>query len=160
MGLFMVSFDTIEITMQASIDQIFEQLGGKEAIGVKVRSESQMEQVLREGLPASVLASFRENWGFTVMELAGSLAIPKSTLMRMLERRNRMAAGDSDRVYRLAAILALAEEAIGDRKKAQRWLRQTNQVLGNQTPLRALETEIGVRRVEQVLGRIAYGGVS
>src|SRR5580658_7127505 len=160
MGLFMVSFDTIEITMQASIDQIFEQLGGKEAIGVKVRSESQMEQVLREGLPASVLANFRENWGFTVMELAGSLAIPKSTLMRMLERRNRMAAGDSDRVYRLAAILALAEEAIGDREKAQHWLRQSNQVLGNQTPLRALETEIGVRRVEQILGRIAYGGVS
>ena len=94
------------------------------------------------------------------MELAGTLAIPKSTLMRMLERRNRMDPGDSDRVYRLAAILALAEEAIGDREKAQRWLRQTNQVLGNQTPLRAMETEIGVRRVEQVLGRIAYGGVS
>ena len=26
--------------------------------------------------------------------------------------------------------------------------------------LRALETEIGARRVEQILGRIAYGGVS
>jgi putative toxin-antitoxin system antitoxin component (TIGR02293 family) len=146
--------------MQASIDQVFEQLGGKDAIGVKVRSESEMERLLREGLPASVLMNFRENWGFTVMELAGSLAIPKSTLMRMLERRNRMAPGDSDRVYRLASILALAEVAIGDRKKAQRWLRQANQVLGNQTPLRALETEIGVRRVEQILGRIAYGGVS
>ena len=146
--------------MQASIDQVYKQLGGKEAIGVKVRSESEMEQLLREGLPASVLTNFRENWGFTVMELAGSLAIPKSTLMRMLERRNRMAPGDSDRVYRFASILALAEVAIGDRKKAQRWLRQANQVLGNQTPLRALETEIGVRRVEQILGRIAYGGVS
>jgi putative toxin-antitoxin system antitoxin component (TIGR02293 family) len=146
--------------MQASIDQVFEQLGGKDATGVKVRSESEMERLLREGLPASVLKSFRENWGFTVMELAGSLAIPKSTLMRMLERRNRMAPGDSDRVYRLASILALAEVAIGDRKKAQRWLRQTNEVLGNQTPLGALETEIGVRRVEQILGRIAYGGVS
>jgi putative toxin-antitoxin system antitoxin component (TIGR02293 family) len=145
--------------MQASIDQVFEQLGGKDAIGVKVRSENEMERLLREGLPATVLANFRENWGFTVMELAGSLAIPKSTLMRMLERRNRMAPGDSDRVYRLASILALAEVAIGDRKKAQLWLRQTNEVL-NQTPLRALETEIGVRRVEQILGRIAYGGVS
>jgi len=78
----------------------------------------------------------------------------------MLERRSRMAPGDSDRVYRLASILALAEIAIGDRKKAQLWLRQANQVLGNQTPLRALETEIGARRVEQILGRIAYGGVS
>jgi putative toxin-antitoxin system antitoxin component (TIGR02293 family) len=146
--------------MQASIDCVFEQLGGKEAIGVKVRSESEMEQLLREGLPASVLANFHENWGFTVMELEGTLAIPKSTLMRMLERGNRMTPGDSDRVYRLAAILALAEETIGDHKKAQRWLRQTNQLLGNQTPLRALETEIGVRRVEQILGRIAYGGLS
>jgi putative toxin-antitoxin system antitoxin component (TIGR02293 family) len=146
--------------MQASIDQVFEQLGGKDAIGVKVRSESEMERLLREGLPASVLKNFRENWGFTVMELAGSLAIPKSTLMRILERRNRMAPGDSGRVYRLASILALAEVAIGDRKKALRWLRQMNEVLGNQTPLRALETEIGVRRVEQILGRIAYGGVS
>ena len=146
--------------MQASVDQVFEQLGGQEAIGAKVRSEGEMEMLLREGLPISVLRNFRENWGFTVMELAGSLAIPKSTLMRMLERRNRMDSGDSDRVYRLAAILALAEQAIGDRKKARHWLRQSNQVLGNQTPLRALETEIGARRVEQILGRIAYGGVS
>ena len=120
--------------MQASIDQVFEQLGGKDAIGVKVRSESEMERLLREGLPASVLKNFRENWGFTVMELAGSLAIPKSTLMRMLERRNRMAPGDSDRVYRLAAILALAEVAIGDRKKAQRWLRRGESGSGQPNP--------------------------
>jgi putative toxin-antitoxin system antitoxin component (TIGR02293 family) len=156
----MVSLETIGNFMQASVDQVFEQLGGKDAVGVKVRSENEMERLLREGLPVSVLANFRENWSFTVMELAGTLAIPKSTLMRMLERRNRMDPGDSDRVYRLAAILALAEQAIGDRKKAQHWLRQTNEVLGNQTPLRALETEIGVRRVENILGRIAYGGVS
>ena len=146
--------------MQATVDQVFRQLGGQQAVGAQIRSENEMEQLLREGLPISVLGNFRENWGFTVMELAGSLAIPKSTLMRMLERRQRMASADSDRVYRLASILALAEQAIGDRKKAQRWLRQTNQVLGSQTPLRALETEIGVRRVEQILGRIAYGGVS
>lgn len=146
--------------MQATVDQVFRQLGGQQAVGVQVRSESEMERLLREGLPISVLGNFRENWGFTVMELAGSLAIPKSTLMRMLERRQRMASADSDRVYRLASILALAEQAIGDRKKAQRWLRQTNQVLGSQTPLHALDTEIGVRRVEQILGRIAYGGVS
>jgi putative toxin-antitoxin system antitoxin component (TIGR02293 family) len=146
--------------MQATLDQVYEQLGGEETIGVEVHSESEMERLLREGLPVSVLTKFRENWGLTIMELAGSLSIPKSTLMRMLERRNRMASTDSDRVYRLASILALAEEYIGDRNKAQRWLRQPNQALGDQTPLRTLDTEIGARRVEQLLGRIAYGGVS
>jgi putative toxin-antitoxin system antitoxin component (TIGR02293 family) len=146
--------------MHASVIQIFEQLGGRKSTGVEIRAEGDMEELLRQGLPVSVLGNFRENWGFTIMELAGSLSIPKSTLMRMLERRNRMALVDSDRVYRLASILTLAEEAIGSREKAQRWLRQPNQVLGNETPLRALETEIGARRVEQVLGRIAYGSVS
>jgi putative toxin-antitoxin system antitoxin component (TIGR02293 family) len=146
--------------MHASVVQIFEQLGGRKSTGVEIRAEGEMEELLRQGLPVSVLGNFRENWGFTIMELAGSLSIPKSTLMRMLERRNRMALADSDRVYRLASILTLAEEAIGNREKAQRWLRQPNQVLGNETPLRALETEIGARRVEQVLGRIAYGSVS
>jgi putative toxin-antitoxin system antitoxin component (TIGR02293 family) len=146
--------------MHASVIQIFEQLGGRKSTGVEIRAEGDMEELLRQGLPVSVLGNVRENWGFTIMELAGSLSIPKSTLMRMLERRNRMALADSDRVYRLASILTLAEEAIGNREKAQRWLRQPNQVLGNETPLRALETEIGARRVEQVLGRIAYGSVS
>jgi putative toxin-antitoxin system antitoxin component (TIGR02293 family) len=146
--------------MQATVIQVFEQLGGQKSTGVEIRAEGDMEKLLRQGLPVSVLGNVRENWGFTVMELAGSLSIPKSTLMRMLERRNRMALADSDRVYRLVSILTLAEEAIGNREKAQRWLRQPNQVLGNETPLRALETQIGARRVEQVLGRIAYGSVS
>ena len=146
--------------MQPAIDEVFRQLGGQEVMGVRTPSEGEMESLLRAGLPIAVLQLFREKWGFTVMELSAALAIPKSTLLRMVEKRQRMAAAESDRVYRLASILALAEEAIGDRKKAQQWLRLVNQALGNQTPMHALETEIGARRVEQVLGRIAYGGVS
>jgi putative toxin-antitoxin system antitoxin component (TIGR02293 family) len=146
--------------LQATVDQVFQQLGGQATMGMPAPSETGMENLLREGLPIAVLGQFREQWGFTIMELAASLAIPKSTLMRMLERRQRMAAGESDRVYRLASILALAEQSLGDRGKAQRWLRQSNQALGGDRPLRALETEIGARRVEQVLGRIAYGGIS
>lgn len=67
---------------------------------------------------------------------------------------------ESDRVYRLASILTLAEQYIGDRKIAQSWIRQPNHALANPTPLNALQTEIGARLVEQVLGRIAYGGLS
>jgi putative toxin-antitoxin system antitoxin component (TIGR02293 family) len=147
--------------MQASVQQVYDQLGGESAVGAVIHSESEMEAALRRGLPFSVLGVLRGNWNLTVVELAASLAIPKSTLMRLLTtKQKRMATGQSDRAYRLASILALAEEAIGDRTKAQLWLKQPNQALGSVTPLHALETEIGSRRVEQVLGRIAYGGVS
>ena len=76
--------------MQASVTQVFEQLGGRKSTGAAVHSEGDMEELLRQGLPVAVLGNVRENWGFTIMELASSLSIPKSTLMRMLERRNRM----------------------------------------------------------------------
>jgi putative toxin-antitoxin system antitoxin component (TIGR02293 family) len=147
--------------MQANVQQVYAQLGGESGVGAVIRSEAEMEEALRNGFPFSALGALRKNWDLTVVELAASLAIPKSTLMRLMSTKGkRMATGQSDRAYRLAAVLALAEDSIGDREKAQRWLKQPNQALGSVTPLHALETEIGTRRVEQVLGRIAYGGVS
>ncbi len=147
--------------MQTDLDQVYAQLGGEGGVGAAIHSEKEMDDAVREGLPFSALGALRENWNLTFVELASSLAIPKSTLMRLLaSKQKRMATGQSDRAYRLASILALAESCIGDRQKAQHWLKQPNQALGSVTPLHALETEIGTRRVEQVLGRIAYGGIS
>lgn len=145
--------------MSALLAQVFAQLGNNDTEG-EYRSETELDQVLRQGLPVSVLQGMRDQWGLTVMELANSLAIPKSTLMRMLEQGKRMSPADSDRVYRLAHVLAQAEEYIGDKASAKVWLRQANHALGGYTPLKAIETSIGTRQVEQVLGRIAYGGIS
>jgi uncharacterized protein (DUF2384 family) len=41
-----------------------------------------------------------------------------------------------------------------------RWLKHPNRVLGGISPVSALDTEPGARQVENVLGRIAYGGIS
>ncbi|MBI3680186.1 MAG: DUF2384 domain-containing protein, partial [Acidobacteria bacterium] len=49
---------------------------------------------------------------------------------------------------------------IGDNKTATRWLRRPNRSRGGSTPLQLIDTELGARAVENVLGRIAYGGVS
>jgi len=56
--------------------------------------------------------------------------------------------------------VALAKHYIGDEETATRWLKRTNRALGGATPLECIDTEIGARMVEDVLGRIAYGGVS
>jgi putative toxin-antitoxin system antitoxin component (TIGR02293 family) len=49
---------------------------------------------------------------------------------------------------------------IGDGPKATRWLRRPNRALGGSAPLALVDTELGARTVENILGRIAYGGVS
>lgn len=67
---------------------------------------------------------------------------------------------ESERLERLARVVAIATEYLGDHERAMRWLNCPNHALGGIAPLEAIETELGARQVENVLGRIAYGGVS
>ncbi len=97
--------------------------------------------------------------GLTLKELATSLDLSPRSLQRR-RREGRLARYESDRLYRLARIVALAKHYLGDDDVATRWLRRPNRALGGSTPLQVIDTELGARAVENVLGRIAYGGVS
>jgi len=80
-----------------------------------------------------------------------------------LQRRRgtgRLARFESDRLYRLARIMALARESLGEDDVARRWLKRPNRALGGLPPVAAIDTEMGARQVENVLGRIACGGIS
>ena len=45
----------------------------------------------------------------------------------------------------------------GDQEKAIVWLGTPNRALGGDRPLDLLDTDMGARMVEDILGRIAYG---
>ena len=62
-----------------------------------------------------------------------------------------------DRVARVTRVTTRAEQALGDAGKARRWLRKRNRALQGRCPLDLLDSEAGVRVVEQVLGRIEHG---
>jgi len=50
-----------------------------------------------------------------------------------------------------------AEEVLGTAEKAARWLKKPNRALGGAVPLAQLDTDIGARQVEEILGRIEHG---
>ena len=54
-------------------------------------------------------------------------------------------------------IMIRAVEVLGSREEASRWLHAPNPALGGQTPLELLDTDLGSRQVEDVLGRIEHG---
>ena len=66
----------------------------------------------------------------------------------------------SQQARRLARIIALTAHYLGDAQAANRWLKRPNAALGGKTPLELMDTEPGIRSVENALGRIAYGGIS
>ena len=53
--------------------------------------------------------------------------------------------------------VANAIEMIGHEGNALEWLTTPNKALGGEKPIDLLDTDTGARKVEDVLGRIAYG---
>jgi putative toxin-antitoxin system antitoxin component (TIGR02293 family) len=111
---------------------------------------------VRAGLPYAVLEAIARDFRLDLKDLVEILAIPWSTLARR-RKAGRFRPDESDRLYRLACLAAMAAGVLGSNERAARWLREPNRALGLQAPLRLLDTEVGSRQVEAVLGRIEHG---
>ena len=145
--------------MSNIVHEVAAQLGGAATLGRSVRTDRDIETAIRKGFPLSVVAEIMHSAGLTLNELAASLDVSPRSLQRR-RREGRLAKYESDRLYRLARVIALATRSIGDAEAARRWLKLPNRALGGRTPLDVIDTEPGTRALENVLGRIAYGGVS
>jgi len=74
--------------------------------------------------------------------------------------KERLSPVESDRVYRFARIVALAEDIFEDKKEALEWLNSPQYGLGGRVPFDMLQTDAGAREVEELLIRIDYGVIS
>lgn len=142
--------------MVNELGAVLEELGGKQALGRSLSSEPELREAIREGSPPAVVDELMRASGLTLKELAGALDLSPRSLQRH-SRTGRLARHESDRLYRLARIVALADECLGDHERALRWLKRANRALGGLAPVARLDTELGARQVENILGRIAYG---
>jgi len=145
--------------MVNELQAVVEELGGKPVLGRALLTEADLQEAMREGFPQRVVAEIMQSAGITLSELAATLDLSARSLQRR-RRAGRLARFESDRLYRLARIVALAKHYLGDDETATRWLKRANRALGGKVPIEMIDTEIGARAVENVLGRIAYGGVS
>jgi putative toxin-antitoxin system antitoxin component (TIGR02293 family) len=144
--------------MATELRSVIQQVGGERVLGRAMINDRDLREAIREGFPHAVLGELMRGAGLTLKELAGALDLSSRSLQR--RRRGRLARFESDRLYRLARLLALARESLGDAGRASRWLKRTNRALGVVAPIAAIDTELGARQVENLLGRIAYGGIS
>ncbi len=94
--------------------------------------------------------------GFSEEEIF-ALVLPKRTLARRRAGNEPLTVEETDKVRRLERIADQAERVLGDRVKANRWLRKPKRELSGQTPLAYLATEASARVVEEMLNRIEHG---
>lgn len=132
-------------------------LGGRRMLKRQVDSDSELTLLTREGLPVGTLTLLAQELDVERKTVANVIGISDRTLSRRIAKDERLSAQESDRMVRLARVFALATDTLGTAQKASLWLQTPNNVLEGQTPFSLLDTDAGVRSVETVLGRIAWG---
>jgi putative toxin-antitoxin system antitoxin component (TIGR02293 family) len=110
---------------------------------------------VREGLPLSVVDQALADGRISAVEL-DRLALSRKTLAHR-RGMGSLTPDQSDRFSRLLRVIEQTEATFGDRTKAHIWLRRPTALLDGEAPLHRLDTDIGTRQVEAILGRIGHG---
>lgn len=94
-------------------------------------------------------------YGCSEDELVRS-AVPHREVVARLQKGRRIDLSEKD-AERVLKIFVHADEVFGDRRKAQRWLREPCRAIGNTIPLSLLQSDEGSEIVREELHRIEYG---
>ena len=136
--------------------RIAEVLGGKAVLKRDIRSLAELAAMIQHGLPKTalrVVASHLQSDTHTTSQLMDRL-VPKATYKR---RKSFLSPTESERIERLARVIATAEYVWDDPKAARQFLQMPHPLLEQQTPCEAAMTELGARHVEEILWKIFYG---
>jgi len=144
--------------MLTELEQVslIEILGGKRALGVKVRQEEDLIEQIHRGLPYKTLESVMERMEMEKPFVIAFLGVTARTLQRR-QTEKVLTREESDRVVRLARVYERAVKVLGDPGEATAWLHHPNITLSNKTPLEVMDNVIGEGRVLALLGRIEQG---
>lgn len=117
---------------------------------------AELEARVRGGLPKSALRTGVEHAAFGMDARRALLAriIPEATYKR---RRDRLTPDESEKTERLARIVATAAFVWSDEDDARGFLATPHPELEGRTPLDVALTELGARRVEELLWKLFYG---
>lgn len=123
-------------------------------IGHTVHSDLDVVTYVAKGAKTKLIDLLTHE-GLTRKEL--EFVIPKRTLTHRIEKKELLSRDESERGVRVATLLVLAEQVLGDAKAATTWLRQPLTRFAGATPLETAKTEQGARLVETLLTQIDEG---
>jgi putative toxin-antitoxin system antitoxin component (TIGR02293 family) len=130
-------------------------LGGRQVFGSGSRPIDLLEEVER-GLPTKAYIVIAKALGLTPDEEDRLLQISLRTRARW-KQRTRLDPATSDRLVRLARILALATDVLESQEHAVGWLREPGDALGGRTPLEIMTTDVGAEKVTNMLYQMEHG---
>jgi len=125
-------------------------------LGTTIRTVGELESAVSAGLPKRSLERLSARL-YDDRKIASAYkfkVVPQATWKR---RTKRLSVEESERTERLARVLAHAEYVWEAREQAREWMSKPHRELDSNSPLEVARTELGARRVEDLLDKLFYG---
>ncbi|HEY0942713.1 MAG TPA: antitoxin Xre/MbcA/ParS toxin-binding domain-containing protein [Steroidobacter sp.] len=143
--------------MTESGQRVAEVLGGSKILGQRPHNTDDWMSLIETGLPAAAAEALKEVVGLDDPSLATTLGVSIRTLARARAAQGRLDSVVSDRLYRLARLVAIARVVLEHDDKAVHWLTHPQPGLGGRRPIDLAKSEPGAREIENLLLRIEHG---
>lgn len=143
--------------MSVTAASIAKVLGGSRALGRRVVSMTQLEQLVREGLPRSALDSLIDELSAAGLQDSDKPLRYKIVPRATYQRNNRLKLQAGETTERLARLYAMLRSVFGTREAAASFLSSAHPELDNRAPIEVALTEIGGRQVEEIIERGRHG---
>ena len=128
-------------------------------------------QITREASAFDLISQIEMGFSVSTLDrISGAVApddrafkyriVPRPTYVRR-KKGHRLSSDESARLARLARIWAFAGDVWGGQDEARAFMFRSHPLLEDQRPIDVvINSEIGARLVEEVLGRLAYGSAA
>lgn len=128
-------------------------MGGATIVKYPIHSSIDFADMIITGLSPMAVQNIQLYIGVNDIEMAKMMHMSPRTY----NNRKTFKGNEGDRAYRIAKVVARAEEVIGSHDRAIEWLQNKQPVLRNRIPLELVSTSAGANVISDVLDRIQYG---
>lgn len=118
--------------------------------------QKQLIDAITRGLPASLARELAGKMEITLEDMSGLLRLNPRTFQRRMDE-GILSLAESERLWELARLFSRAVEVLESEPAAVHWFKNPIAALGWATPLAYARTTVGVRELENILGRIEHG---
>ncbi|MBI4764411.1 MAG: DUF2384 domain-containing protein [Deltaproteobacteria bacterium] len=133
----------------------------KQVLGLKepIRSPYDLINLGGRGISKSAVARLARHLSIGLPEMAPLLSVTLRTIQRYSAEKV-FSRAVSERVLRIALVVARGEKVFGGRERFNVWLKEPNAALKEKRPIELLGSDFGIDLILDELGRIEHGIVS
>jgi putative toxin-antitoxin system antitoxin component (TIGR02293 family) len=118
--------------------------------------QAEIIEAITNGLPAALARELARKLELTLEDVAGLLRLNPRTFQRRLDD-GVLSLSESERLWELSRLFYRAVEVLESESGAVHWFKNPIQAIGWVTPLAYARTAVGLRELDNILGRIEHG---